>query len=166
MCEPTNSLKDYLAGKTPQTHSDDATKITAQTKKELKTLAENSSRFCKDPSLENMIAISRFTSDIDKKTCIISSWDFKQRLSRDYAGNWSVIPERAGLCDIIQLDRFERATGGTGNSMTFWNYVARRTVANRDVKKNPMCDVEETEHKYSWMSKAIDMDCQHIEFGF
>ena len=124
--------------------------------------------FCKKPSLDSYINISKKYLEREAQTCIVSSNYYEMKFMKRSDTVWTVINEESnnseGDCGILFLDRFEYDESGKN-----WNYVTGKAIQNPSANffMGMKCsDFDKKEYKYVWNDyRARRVQCVYVEFS-
>jgi hypothetical protein len=165
-CAEFAKLSDLMQGKAAAPDPAKLASVSQRQKADFARFTSLVGAFCQTPSVDTYMKFVAAGVEKDKRTCLVSSHSFTQRLQPVDGGNWSVIPERHGPCGVVQLDRFEPDKGAS-RSATFWNYIVRKAVTNRNANAGlASCRMlDEGEYKYEWRRRELDISCEYVERG-
>jgi hypothetical protein len=122
---------------------------------------------CKSPTLVNWTRYIEASTSIEGRTCKVTVNRYAQRFSQ-VAGtsNWVVLQQEgaSGTCGVINVSRFEQSK----NEKYLWDYFASKVVTNKSGEVLPgfkCSDLDESEYKYSWVSRDRFVGCDYVSFG-
>jgi hypothetical protein len=124
--------------------------------------------FCKKPTEENFIEMTRIIDSKKTRTCLASSNTFKQSyiLMRD-TGAWIAQSKPTGDCGIVDLSRFD-PDKSLGSNFTAWNFIAKKAITNPNgtlLLGQPCSGLDEEEYLFSWQNRTWPMQCDYVEFS-
>lgn len=128
---------------------------------------------CNSKTEENYLNAIRAMLDKDTRTCVISSYNFKQSFHLvldNFSGarSWVAKGDPHGPCGIVQLSRFE-PDKLKGSELVVWKYIAKKAITNRQGLAMPgiACkDLDENEYIFDWKPKTPHaVNCDYIEFS-
>lgn len=128
---------------------------------------------CASKNLDGMRRSTRLALERDARTCTVSTNRFQQtfRPVRNLDGkltSWTFADTTPqGECGVVQMSRFRPADPDGKTDTIFWQYVAKKAIANPDGSffLASCKDLDESETLYDWRSKEIALQCDYIEYS-
>ncbi|MEH2596878.1 hypothetical protein V1278_003791 [Bradyrhizobium sp. AZCC 1577] len=163
-CAEYETLSMILQGKKAAPDPQGMSKMSEREKADVLAISSQMVSFCRAPNIDSWMKIVSTGIEKDKRTCLVSSYTFKQKFRRSDTNAWIVISQADGPCGVVQLSRFEP---DKTKYSTFWNYFSRKAVTNPNAEAGLIsCNMlDEREYKYQWQQRNPDLNCEYVEFS-
>lgn len=121
--------------------------------------------YCKSQTEQNYLEIATAEHKKNTKTCLVSSFKFKQRLRRVDADNWSVVDNPNGACGIVNVSRLAR---GKGEAKSLWSYYSKKVITNPNGELpllGQCSQLDQKEYVFDWRSQEHQLGCEYISLS-
>ena len=137
-------------------------KLNARERQDLEKMTVPLIAFCKNPTEENLLSLTKLSHEKESKSCRIFTSTFTQKFKMITADTWASNEGPGGLCGVVVVSSLNRVTASTSK---FWVYKTKKVVNN----KNPeICrGLDEAEYFYDWRGGGDRfVGCDYIEMAF
>ena len=104
-------------------------------------------------------------TELQRRTCKVSSSKFEQRFSRLSSENtvWTVQDSPSGECGVINVSRFEK------DSDYLWRYISQKVVTNPSataIGSMKCSELDQGVFTFGWKHNGYAKNCDFLKFGF